>query len=256
MDLQGAAAWLPRKAVSRTGRGASEVRGHIHKRGSTWTAVYDEGYDEHGRRRQRSKGGFPTRREAQAFLSDVLARLGDGSYAQPSKQTLGDYLTQEWLPAIESTIRPMSFEQYEKAVRLRILPRLGGHRLQTVTPAHLNALYRELEQAGLSVSTRRTTHAVLSRAFKDAIRWGKAIRNPARLAEPPSMPRTRVEAWSAKELMRFLEFTQDDRYAPSGASPRRRGCAAESFSGSPGAPSSHWKPSERRAAATPAQRWR
>lgn len=189
------------------------MRGHIHKRGSTWTAVYDEGYDEHGRRRQRSKGGFPTRREAQAFLSDVLARLGDGSYAQPSKQTLGDYLTQEWLPAIESTVRPMSFEQYEKAVRLRILPRLGGHRLQTVTPAHLNALYRELEQAGLSVSTRRTTHAVLSRAFKDAIRWGKAIRNPARLADPPSMPRTRVEAWSAKELMRFLEFTQDDRYA-------------------------------------------
>ena len=27
------------------------------------------------------------------------------------------------------------------------------------------------------------------------------------------MPRTRVEAWSAKELVRFLEFAQDDRYA-------------------------------------------
>ena len=61
------------------------MRGHVHKRGTTWTVVYDEGHDENGRRRQRSKGGFHTRREAQAFLTDVLARLGDGTYAQPSK---------------------------------------------------------------------------------------------------------------------------------------------------------------------------
>ena len=64
------------------------MRGHIHRRGATWTVVYDEGHDETGRRRQRTKGGFHTRRDAQRFLTDVLGRLGDGSYAQPSKVTL------------------------------------------------------------------------------------------------------------------------------------------------------------------------
>jgi integrase len=189
------------------------MRGHVRKRGATWTVVYDEGRDEHGRRRQRSKGGFATRREAQAFLHSVLTRLGDGSYAAPSKQNLGDYLLNEWLPAIGPTVRPMSLEQYEKTVRLRILPRLGGVPLQALTPAHLNALYNELGKAGLSVSTRRQTHAVLSRALKDAVRWSKLTRNAAKLADPPSQARTRVEAWSAKELTRFLTAAADDRYA-------------------------------------------
>ena len=136
------------------------MRGNVYKRGSTWTVRYDEGYDEHGRRRQRSKGGFVTRREAQAFLNTAITRIGDGSYAAPSKQTLGDYLNAEWLPAIESTVRPLTFVSYRVLVRLRIVPHVGSVRLQALTPGHLNTLYRVLEQEGLSVSTRRQTHAV------------------------------------------------------------------------------------------------
>jgi Arm DNA-binding domain len=80
--------------------------------GNTWAVVYDEGHDDSGRRRQRWKSGFATRREAQAFLTDVLGRLGDGSYAQPSKITLAEFLTSEWLPAIEGTVRPLTSAQH------------------------------------------------------------------------------------------------------------------------------------------------
>jgi integrase len=86
--------------------------------------------------------------------------------------------------------------------------------LQAVTGGHLNSLYRELEQAGLSVSTRRLTHAVLHRALKDAVRWGKLVRNPADQADPPAKARTRVEAWTAKELARFLAHVGEDRLFP------------------------------------------
>jgi Arm DNA-binding domain len=68
------------------------MRGHTYRRGSTWTAVYDEPGDE-GKRRQRSKGGFPTRKDAQRFPTDQLARIDSGGYAAPSKLTLGEYLT-------------------------------------------------------------------------------------------------------------------------------------------------------------------
>jgi hypothetical protein len=67
--------------------GAPAMRGHVHRRGSTWTAVYDEGTREDGKRRQRTKGGFTTRKQAQAFLTAQLQRLGEGSYAAPSKLT-------------------------------------------------------------------------------------------------------------------------------------------------------------------------
>ena len=54
------------------------MRGHAYKRGATWTVVYDEQPDENGKRRQRSKGGFATKREAERFLTDTLARIGYG----------------------------------------------------------------------------------------------------------------------------------------------------------------------------------
>lgn len=96
-------------------------------------------------------------------------------------------------------------------VKLRIVPRIGHVRLQTLSGGHLNGLYRELEQAGLSVSTRRLTHAVLHRSLRDAVRWGRLVRNPADLADPPAASRTRVQAWTAGELGRFLEQVEGDR---------------------------------------------
>ena len=118
------------------------MRGHVYKRGSTWTVVYDEKPDENGKRRQRSKGGFATRREAQRFLTDTLARLDTGSYAAPSKLTVADYLEREWLPAVEGTLRPLSVQRYRSIIRLYIKPRIGSQRLQSVLRRHAERALR------------------------------------------------------------------------------------------------------------------
>jgi integrase len=185
------------------------MRGSIVKRGSTWTVRYDEP-GEDGKRRQRRKGGFATRRQAQRFLTEQLQRLSDGSYAEPTKETVAEFLA-AWLPAVEGTVRPLSVTQYASVIRLRINPSLGQRRIQSLSAGHLNALYAELEQAGLSVSPRKLTHAVLHRALRDAVRWGKLVRNPADLADAPATTRTRVKAWTATELGRFLEHVHGDR---------------------------------------------
>jgi integrase len=187
------------------------MRGHVRKRGTSWTVVYDEQPDEHGRRRQRSKGGFATRREAQAFLTDTLAKLGNGTYAAPSKLTVAAFLSDEWLPAVQNTLRPLSVAKYEQVIRLHLVPRIGSTRLQALSAGHLNALYGDLETAGLSVSTRRLVHAVIGRALRDAERWGRVPRNVARLADPPSRATSRAVSWTAGELRRFLEHVEGDR---------------------------------------------
>lgn len=84
-------------------------------------------------------------------------------------------------------------------------------RLQTLSGGHLNAMYAELEQDGLSVSTRRLVHAVIGRALRDAERWGRIPRNVARQADPPARTRSGASAWTAGELSRFLEHVQGDR---------------------------------------------
>jgi len=189
------------------------MRGHTYKRGQSWSAVYDELPDETGKRRQRSKGGFQTRKEAQRFLTDTLARIDSGSYAQPSKLTVAEFLEFEWLPAVENTLRPLSIQRYRSLVRLYIRPRIGSMRLQGLSAGHLNSMYADLERAGLSVSTRRLVHAVIGRALRDAERWGRVPRNVARLADPPSRGRSRARAWTAGELRRFLDHVSGERLA-------------------------------------------
>jgi integrase len=189
------------------------MRGHAYKRGSTWTVMYDEQPADDGKRRQRSKGGFATKREAEQWLTDTLAKMATGSYASPSKVALGDFLQHEWLPTVTSTVRPLTAATYESAVRVHIKPRIGSMRLQAVSGGTLNGLYAQLEQAGLGAGTIRLVHAVISRAFRDAERWGRVPRNVARLADPPRANTARVTVWTAGELRRFLEHVRDDRLA-------------------------------------------
>ena len=66
------------------------ARGSIRKRGQTWTVTLDAGRDPTTRkRRQVSKGGFKTRRDANRWLTHTLGQLDQGSYVAPTRQTVG-----------------------------------------------------------------------------------------------------------------------------------------------------------------------
>ena len=91
----------------------------------------------------------------------------------------------------------------------------------------LNALYGSLLTngrvdggGGLSPATVRRIHATLHRAFKDAVRWGYLLANPADAADPP---RENVFAVSdlhgrAKSWTRSWPQSQTTGSPPSGAS--------------------------------------
>lgn len=86
----------------------------------------------------------------------------------------------------------------------------------------LNRLYalllasgrKDAEGQGLSPRSVRYVHTILHRAFKDAVRWGRLVRNPCDAADPPrvaaaSSPESVV--WSPQELAGFLEHVRGDR---------------------------------------------
>jgi integrase len=191
------------------------MRGSTRKRGSTWTAYWDLPPDvETGERRQKTKGGFKRQKDCEAFLATVVTSVNDGAYVEPSKAPLAAYMATEWLPAVRGQLRPLTARKYAQIVRTHIKGRdIGAVPLRALNPGHVNALYGELEDAGLSAATRRLVHAVLRRALQDAVRWEKIKRNPATNATPPALPRSRAQAWTASELRRFLEHAEGDRLA-------------------------------------------
>lgn len=189
------------------------MRGHIRKRGSTWAVVVDVGRDANGRRRQKWHSGFRTKREASEALTEILGQLATSQYVVPSKLTVGHFLEDEWLPAIRASVRPLTFESYAGNVQNHVVPRLGSVPVQKLTPSRLNAMYAELGKT-LSPRTVRYIHAILRRAFRDAVKWNRLARSPVEAADPPS-PRAggarTMRTWSSRELARFLERASDDR---------------------------------------------
>lgn len=101
------------------------ARGSVRKRGSTWTVVLDVARDPvTGRRRQKSKGGFRTRKAAEAALRELVASVDAGRYVERSTRTVGDYLD-EWLEVARSRLRPTSWNSYRKDVQ-HIKRRIGA----------------------------------------------------------------------------------------------------------------------------------
>ena len=190
----------------------------------SWAYVVDTGHVG-AKRRQQAKSGFATKAEANAALTDVQAAVARGIHVEPSKLTVADFLTNEWLPAIDATIRPTTFRSYQLHVDLHINPRLGTHRLQQLTGASLNAFYstlltegRLIGPGGLAPATVRRIHATAHRAFRDAVRWGRLTRNPADQADPPKTTATgamEMKTWSASELRSFLDAIRDHRLYPA-----------------------------------------
>jgi len=56
-------------------------------------------------------------------------------------------------------------------------------------------------------------HAILHRALKDAVRWGRLSRNPIDAADPPRVNGSarELKTWTAEQLAAFLAATRDDR---------------------------------------------
>lgn len=192
----------------------------------TWWFVIDLPPHADGGRRQAKRRGFRTKAEAQAALDELRVDVRRGTYVAPARQTLAEFLEEDWLPAIRSTVAPSTFESYSRYVKLHVIPRVGGVRLQFLDPGVLNKLYSDLladgrrdgKPGGLSPRTVRYIHTIIGRALREAVAWGRIARNPATAAQPPSASRARppeMRTWDGATLARFLEYVRDERHYPA-----------------------------------------
>lgn len=188
---------------------------------SSWAFVVDVGRDQHGRRRQRKRAGFRTKRDAERAEREVLVDLDRGSYVETSRVTVGEFLAGEWLASCAPPrVAPSTHHKRRYVVETLVAPRIGGVALQDLNPAHLSRLYTDLLAAGrvdghggLSPATVHDVHRIVRKALADAVRWGLVARNPSDLADPPpqrvvqAQRRAAMTTWTGDEVARFLAST-------------------------------------------------
>lgn len=118
------------------------MRGHVRKR-RTWEFIVDVGrHPVTGRRRQNSKGGFATKKEAERALHEFIRHVEAGGDPCPERIPLAGYL-RRWLDCQRARgIRARTLDAYEGYVRREVVPaprlRLG----QRISLEWLRAQYR------------------------------------------------------------------------------------------------------------------
>jgi integrase len=210
----------------------SAARGTVIRRGAKWAVVLDLGRDVDGKRIRRWHSGFDTRKDAERARTDLLGKLDVGEYVPPNRLTVTMYLTDKWLPTLDSLVaggklKANTAASYRHQVEAYVRPRIGHVALQDVTPDMLARLYgdllvdgrrrvREGQSAGLSPTSVRLVHVTVHRMLKDAVRWGLLPRNPADVssADAPKATRTGADTmrvWSPTDLRTFLASVKGDR---------------------------------------------
>jgi integrase len=124
------------------------MRGSVVRKGDRYYVKIELDADPAtGRRRQKWHSGYRTKREAERARVDLLSRFDRGEYVEPSQQTLAEFLD-DWLRAIEPTVRPSTFDSYARNVRNHVVAHIGSVRLTKVDPGTLNGLYAYLLASG------------------------------------------------------------------------------------------------------------
>jgi integrase len=136
--------------------------------------------------------------------SSGLANFDAGSL------TVGEYVGRWLSDSVRGSVRTSTYASYERQLRRYVVPPLGRVKLKQLTAAHVQALYRSMQDRGLSPRTVRYAHAVLRRALKQAARWGMIPRNPCDDTDPPKASRDEMRPLDRRQARRLLGVARSD----------------------------------------------
>ena len=108
------------------------------RRHGTWGYVLDVPAKPPRKRTQMRRGGFASRKEAQAALDKLKQRLGQGQEIN-DRETVGEWL-RTWL-ASKRSVRPSTLRSYRQHVDSYLVPHVGSIPLEKLRVSHIGAMF-------------------------------------------------------------------------------------------------------------------
>jgi len=200
------------------------MKGHIRKRGkSSWAVVLYLGRDATGKERHKWHSVRGTRRDAQRELARLLHETNTGSYVEPARMSVSEFLDRWLADYAKPKVSPKTYERYQEMIDGHIRPTLGSYLLPKLGPLHVQTFYswalakgRKDGKGGLSAQSVVHFHRLLHKAFAQALKWQLLARNPIQAVEPPRAERQEMRALDEDETASLLNLLAESRlYMPT-----------------------------------------
>ena len=212
--------WVAVDRLEKFERGLALDRIAIRQRGpQSWELKFDLGRDPvSGKRQSRHVTFKGTKQEAQAELNRLLSRRNEGTYVDPTKMSVAEYL-EHWLSAdIERRVAAKTANRHRGIVRHQISPRIGHIPMRKLSAVHIEAFETQLQRNGyvkgkkrgrsLTAQTVLHVHRALSQALGHAVRTGVLFKNPAEQVKPPRPPRQEIAMLTKPEVATLLRAAE------------------------------------------------
>lgn len=158
-------------------RGQGE--GTISKRpDGTWWARITVGRTADGKQKRKAYYG-KTRKEVQEKLTAALNEINAGTYIEPSKMTLEQWLY-TWLKEYKrNSVKSSTYEVYCRIIKNRLAPVLGNYSIKDLRNDIVQKYVNQLTEKGYNARTVEYTHRVLKMALDQAVDNELIAKNPS-----------------------------------------------------------------------------
>lgn len=210
---------------SKTGRRAGQI---INRGPNRYLCRVPLGRDASGTRRYHSATITGTKKDAQRYIAERLRELDLGTFHEPSKMLLGDYLDKWMREGVGLSVEESTLRFYAYIVKQYIKPALGGVQLRAIKPLDVQAFINAMTaERGLSPKTVRHVYVTLRGALRQAVQWRLLHQNPAEAVKLPKLDQARAAGDGEREeegqegqtgiltpeqVAIFVEAARGDRY--------------------------------------------
>lgn len=188
---------------------------YIRKRGTSWSYTIDIGSDTvTGKRRQTTKGGFRTKREAELAAAKAESEVSDGTYLKEENVTFRQY-TDTWLKYYRAgiiSVRPKPGSVRQREYQIKVLHRyFSAVKLGAITRKQYQDALIDMA-ATISHETRKGVHSTARMIFRRAMQEGAIKVDPTEYAKIPPGEETTEELpkyFEKEQLVTFLQLAQN-----------------------------------------------
>ncbi|MGD6896074.1 tyrosine-type recombinase/integrase [Bacillus infantis] len=164
---------------------------------------------ENGKRKQKKKMGFKTKKEATAYLAETQTALNKGSYIEPSKVSFKDFMN-EWFTTIKKkSVR--TNDTYRILIEKYVNVYFVDVPLSSLKSIHVEDFINKMHEQGYSPATIRKVYNIITNALDYAVDKGLIIKNVAKKATLPKDNKKEMSVWTKDEVNKFLNTAKNDR---------------------------------------------
>jgi len=150
-------------------------------------------------------------KEVERKLAEARGDAARGTVTDDKNLSVGEYLDSWMNDAVRGTVRESTYTRDKYLLTNHIKPSIGRIKLKNLNALHLQSLYRERLDSGLSGSTVQKMHHVAHKALDQAVKWELIPRNPANAVKAPTPTQKEKRPLSAPEACKLLDAARGDR---------------------------------------------